>query len=1032
MGRRSRIARGRRLRRARAVMSALDVTTRLLRLIRSGLPTGASRTTLIGLSVFAAGLILPFIVVCALIGRSWVATEEGRLTAALASVADVAASDVDRFLDDRLAILRALATSPALDHDDFARFERQVRELPGLNGMAIVLRDASGAPVAAADAAPDTTAVAGPVAPGVSDLLDGEGGAAPVVRLDVPVMRQGRTRFVVGATLAPTAFDDVLRRSGLGAEQFGTIADRRGRVVGRSDTSPMRLGQVVQGFADRSGARGLWTGIGPSGHEVRIEYRRLAGTGWLVNVGMTQAAFRAPLNRSLWVLAGLSVALVLGAFLLTLPIVRRLLAERRALDDASHLLSVAQQAAGAGAWDIRADRISLSPVSARMHGLTVPEDGDEAPLALSVAQWEARLFAEDLPGVWTAAMEGVEQGTTFRADFRVRAPELPGGLRWVQTIGRVIADPQTGQPVRMIGLHLDVTAQRDAEMALRTSEERLRDSEERLALALDSGQDGLFDWDVAGGAIWVSPGWMTKLGYRSDEAWQTFTLFLAGVHPDEQEIVDARIQAHLARDTDAFEHEYRRRCADGSYVWVLMRARVVGRGPDGRGLRMVGTLIDISERKAAELRIVHLALHDTLTDLPNRSLFRQRLDQALARIRLAPGRIAVLACDLDRFKAVNDTFGHPVGDRLLCLVAARLRTSLRRGDTIARLGGDEFAVILIDIESEADAGSVCERIIGVVNEPIVLDGVAIDIGMSVGAAVVSGEDADPEEVFKRADTALYQAKAAGRNTFRLFEAETHARTATRSLLALEMKEAIRRGDFFLVYQPLIDLKTNTVASFDALMRWRHPEHGLISPGEFIPVAEETGLIVPLGAWALAEACREAMRWPEPLRVAVNVSAVQFRGSLEASVLSALAGSGLAAGRLKLEVTESLFLHNPEQALACLHRLRGLGIRIALDDFGTGYSSLSYLRRFPFDKIKIDRGFVQDIGDPDAAAIVRAVVGLGERLGMGIVAEGVETAEQLEIVQREGCTEVQGYLFSRPLPALEARAFAERRDVRAAA
>ncbi|WP_342153219.1 EAL domain-containing protein [Methylorubrum sp. SB2] len=1004
-------------------MSALDITGPLRRLLRSGRPTGSSRTTLIGLSAFAAGLILPFIVVCALIGRSWVATEEGRLTAALASVADVAASDVDRFLDDRLAILRALATSPALDHDDFARFERQVRELPDRNGMAIVLRDASGAPVEI-DAPPH-----------VSDLIDGAGGAAPVVRLDVPVVREGRPRLVVSAALAPAAFDDVLRRSGLGAEQFGTIADRQGRVVGRSDASPMRLGQVVQGFADRTGGRGLWTGIGPSGREVRIEYRRLPGTGWLVNVGMTQAAFHAPLDRSLWALVGLSVALVLGAFLLTLPIVRRLLADRRALDDASHLLLVAQQAAGAGAWDwdIRADRISLSPASARLHGLTVAEDGDEAPIVLSVAQWEARLFAEDLPAVWTAAMdEGVEQGTTFRADFRVRAPSLPAGLRWVQTIGRVIADPQTGQPLRMIGLHLDVTAQHDAEMALRTSEERLRDSEERLALALDSGQDGLFDWDVAGGAIWLSPGWVTKLGYRSDEAWLTFGLFLTHVHPDEQEAVNARIQAHLTGTLDTFEHEYRRRRADGSYVWVLMRARVVGRGPDGQGLRMVGTLIDISQRKEAELRIAHLALHDTLTDLPNRNLFRQRLDQALARIRSAPGRIAVLACDLDRFKAVNDTFGHPVGDRLLCLVAERLRTSLRRGDTIARLGGDEFAMVLIDIESEADAGSVCERIIGVVNEPIVLDGVAIDIGMSVGAAVVSGEGTDAEEVFKRADTALYQAKAAGRNTYRLFEAETHARTATRSLLALEMKEAIRRGDFFLVYQPLIDLKTNAVASFEALMRWRHPEHGLISPGEFIPVAEETGLIVQLGAWALAEACREAMRWPEPLRVAVNVSAVQFRGSLEASVLSALAGSGLAAGRLKLEVTESLFLNNPEQALACLHRLRGLGIRIALDDFGTGYSSLSYLRRFPFDKIKIDRAFVQDIGDPDAAAIVRAVVGLGERLGMGIVAEGVETVEQLEIVQREGCTEVQGFLFSRPLPAPEARAFAERRDVRAAA
>ncbi len=341
-----------------------------------------------------------------------------------------------------------------------------------------------------------------------------------------------------------------------------------------------------------------------------------------------------------------------------------------------------------------------------------------------------------------------------------------------------------------------------------------------------------------------------KLDYRPEDARRTAADWIERVHPDERVAVAAQIEAQIAGPTEASEYEYRRRRADGSHLWVLMRARVVGRDPNGRALRLVGTLIDISERKEAELRIAHLALHDPLTDLPNRSLFRQRLDQALARIQLTPGRIAVLACDLDRFKAVNDTFGHLVGDKLLCLVAARIHASLRAHDSIARLGGDEFAVILADIEGETEAARVCERIIAAIDEPILLDGAAIDIGISIGVALVTSSSAGAEEVFKRADMALYQAKAAGRNTYRLFDAQTHAHSATRSVLDVAMKEAIRRGEFFLVYQPVIDIATNTVTSFEALMRWRHPEQGLIAPAEFIPIAEETGLIQTLapGRW----------------------------------------------------------------------------------------------------------------------------------------------------------------------------------------
>ncbi|SDN43773.1 PAS domain S-box-containing protein/diguanylate cyclase (GGDEF) domain-containing protein [Methylobacterium phyllostachyos] len=578
----------------------------------------------------------------------------------------------------------------------------------------------------------------------------------------------------------------------------------------------------------------------------------------------------------------------------------------------------------------------------------------------------------------------------------------------------------TGGVVRTL---TDVTTRRSAERALRESEAHLRVSEERLALALDSGEDCLFDWDLVDGSLWVTERWRDKLGLVGGLAQPTTSVWIAAIHPEDRERVMSATRAHLKGQTSSLECEYRVRRADGSAFWVLARARVSSRAPDGQAVRLVGTLIDISQRKEAEARIAHMALHDSLTGLPNRNLFRKRLDRALRRAAREPDRHAVLALDLDRFKAVNDTYGHMAGDRVLCLVADRLRAIVPEPNTVARLGGDEFAVILSDIDGGAAAAQVCERIIAAVGEPMRLDGKVIDIGVSIGSAVLSDHGLTDEEAFKRADMALFEAKAAGRNTHWMFEAKAHARTAARSSLALDMKEAIRRGDFFLVYQPIIDVTTGSVVSFEALMRWRHPEHGLISPGEFIAVAEETGLIVPLGAWALKEACREAVYWPEPLCVSVNVSTVQFRGGLEEAVIAALASSGLAAQRLKLEVTESLLAQNPEQAVAVLHRLRAIDVHIALDDFGTGYSSMSYLRRFPFHLLKIDRAFIRDIADPDAAAIVRAMVGIGERLGMGIIAEGVETAEQLELVRREGCKQVQGYLFSKPLPAVEARAFA---------
>lgn len=690
---------------------------------------------------------------------------------------------------------------------------------------------------------------------------------------------------------------------------------------------------------------------------------------------------------------------------------------RRELERTGDLLRMAQSAAGAGVWewDPATDLLALSPESARMHGLSAAD----GTTVVTLADWKARVLPEDLPAVRAAARRNRIDGTTNVAEFRALDPEAPAGRRWVQSFGRVVG---AGEGTRIVGLHLDVTQRREAEDSLRAREARLAVSEERLALALDSGDDGLFDADLERGTHWVSRRWVERLGYDHAACDAGHAFWLAAIHPDDVAGLEEAMRAHERGSTPGVEHEHRLRRADGRHVWVLLRARVVNRDASGRPLRLVGTLVDISRRKEVEGRIRYMAEHDALTGLANRHLFSEALVSAVSRARAVPNASAVLLCDLDRFKAVNDTRGHPVGDRVLCAAAERIRSVVRPMDLVARLGGDEFAVLLAEVDGRDGTALVAERVISALRKPLRIDRDHVRVGISVGGVVLDGGDAGTDEVFKRADVALYEAKASGRETFRLFEAATHERVTFRSLLALEIDEAVRRSDFYLAYQPILDVGTGTVSSCEALMRWRHPERGLISPGDFITVAEDTGAIVAMGAWALVSACREATVWPASVQVAVNVSTVQFRRDLVEVVEAALAETGLSPGRLILEVTESVLMHDPEKVLATLRRLKGMGVQIALDDFGTGYSSLSYLRSFPFDKLKIDRAFVRDIADPDAAAIVRAMVGIGERLGMSVVAEGVETAEQLDLVRRESCRHVQGFLFSRPLPPCEILAY----------
>jgi diguanylate cyclase (GGDEF)-like protein len=386
-------------------------------------------------------------------------------------------------------------------------------------------------------------------------------------------------------------------------------------------------------------------------------------------------------------------------------------------------------------------------------------------------------------------------------------------------------------------------------------------------------------------------------------------------------------------------------------------------------------------------------------------------------------KMAIHWIDLDRFKSVNDTLGHPVGDGLLKAVAKRLQRAVREKDVIARFGGDEFVVLQSPIRKTDDANRLARRIMEALAAPFQVEGHQVDIGASIGLAIAPRDGTDADRLLKSADLALYRAKADGRGAVRAFERTMDADAQARRALELDLRRAWERGEFDIHYQPLVDLASERIMGCEALVRWHHPQRGMVSPMEFIPIAEETGLIVPLSDWVLHQACAEAMRWPNYMRLAVNLSPVQFKHrTLGASVVSALAKSGLVASRLELEITEMVLLQETEQTLSTMAQLRQLGVRLSLDDFGTGYSSLSYLRKFPFQKIKLDRSFVKDLGrDAGSAAIVRAVAGLGADLGMSILVEGIETQEQLERVKAEGCTEGQGYLFGRPMPAQDVRA-----------
>ena len=479
-----------------------------------------------------------------------------------------------------------------------------------------------------------------------------------------------------------------------------------------------------------------------------------------------------------------------------------------------------------------------------------------------------------------------------------------------------------------------------------------------------------------------------------------------GTHPtDKADYFERRLEIVRAGKVDVSTVELQ----NGRTVMIRHQPM-----PDGG---WVSTQEDITEQRHSEARINHLARHDPLTDLPNRSYFREQMELAETRIRRGEA-MAVLCIDLDHFKGVNDTLGHSVGDAVLEAVAERLKASVREVDVVGRLGGDEFAVLQGSLASPEDAAVLARRIVEAIAEPFNVQGHHILIGASIGIAVAPADGRDTDTLMKNADLALYRAKGEGRGACRYFEPGMDAAIQERRTIEVGLRLALARGELRLVYQPLLNLENNRITGLEALLRWDHPERGTVAPDQFIPVAEETGLIIPIGEWVLREACKTAASWPEEITVAVNLSPIQFKNrNLVHHVTNAIADAGIAPSRLEIEVTESLLLSDGDVTIKVLHQLRKLGVRISMDDFGTGYSSLSHLRSFPFDKIKIDRSFVHDLTSKgDSLALVKAVIGLGRSLGIATTAEGVETEAQLDMVRQQGCSEVQGFLFSPPLPA----------------
>jgi len=550
----------------------------------------------------------------------------------------------------------------------------------------------------------------------------------------------------------------------------------------------------------------------------------------------------------------------------------------------------------------------------------------------------------------------------------------------------------------------------------------IRTTQENYELAVRGANDGLWHWDLLTNRLFFSARWKSMLGYEEHEVADSPDAWFRLIHPEDLERVQTKIRRHLKNVTPHYEDEHRILHKNGTYVWTLSRGLAV-RDAAGVATRMAGSQTNISDRKRAEEELVRSALYDPLTGLANRALFAERLRHAAKLSDRGDYHFAVLLLDLDRFKMVNDSLGHEFGDKLLIGIARRLESCLRPGDTVARLGGDEFTILLHNIVTASDATGVAERILREMALRFQLGGHDVFSSASSGIALSMPEySGSGGDMLRDADIAMYRAKGMGRSRYAVFNQEMHADAAASLELEGQLRKALGRREFVVHYQPIVALDGGRIKGCEALVRWNHPTRGLLGPGQFIPLAEETGVITSLGEWVMATACLQARKWQDAglpaLSVAVNLSARQFRGGgLCATVENALEAANLEPDRLELELTESVIMDGAEEAAVTLRKLKGIGVRLSLDDFGTGYSSLSYLKRFPFDTLKMDRSFVSELPHKSQdAAIATAIISLAHGLNLTVIAEGIETPEQYAFLKAGRCDEAQGYFMSRPIPA----------------
>jgi diguanylate cyclase (GGDEF)-like protein/PAS domain S-box-containing protein len=648
-----------------------------------------------------------------------------------------------------------------------------------------------------------------------------------------------------------------------------------------------------------------------------------------------------------------------------------------------------------------------NPADAKMHGYTVAE----------LIGQEVRIFA---PGgaIKPLGREDLARMRSWRREttnVRKDGSAFPCHL-----MSDVVRDHQ-GEILGVVTTCEDITQRKAGEAAL-------RESEERYALAASGAADGIWDWDLRSDVLFTSPRWRATLGLEAVEMGHASEEWFRRVHPDDLARVKVELSTHLQARTPHLESEHRLLHKDGAYRWVLARGLAV-RDAQGKAYRLAGSLTDITERKEAEEQLIHDALHDPLSGLPNRAFFITLLDRAIKRTRRRNDYLfAVLFVDLDRFKLVNDSLGHGVGDQLLVAISQRLKSCLRPGDVVARLGGDEFTILLEDIGDMSDATRVAERIQTELKEAFVFEGHEVFTSASIGIALSTAGHERPEYFLRDADTAMYRAKARGKARYEMFDEAMHTRAVAQLKLETDLRRALEREELRVLYQPIVVLDSGQITGFEALVRWQHSERGLIPPKEFIPMAEETGLILPIGRWVMETACHQTRVWLEQfpdqpqLSISVNMSAKHFQQpDLVAQVLEVLKQAGLSARNLRLEITESMLMDEPDAHVAIIRDLRGAGIQVQIDDFGTGYSSLSYLQRFSVDTLKIDRSFLAAGGDGESWDIVETIITLAEDLGVNVIAEGVETEEQTERLKQLRCAHAQGFLFREPVDADSATA-----------